>query len=180
MRKLTVFLSSAYSNVLNYDTVFATSLMAPNPIIHAPLCLLNMTRIESGSEYYMLSDGFTERTEQLVRHIDGERHNLANALKSPYIPITAQLNGFWGSHYLTLTELFKNNPVYSSLIGPKDIRHRFIQEDIPYGIAPLVALGNLLGVPTPTCEALLTIYRDYFGDPFEGPSFDKAVIDRLQ
>lgn len=174
------FLSSAYSNVLNYDMVFATSLMAPNPIIHAPLCLLNMTRIESGSEYYMLSDGFTERTEQLVRHIDGERHNLANALKSPYIPITAQLNGFWGSHYLTLTELFKNNPVYSSLIGPKDIRHRFIQEDIPYGIAPLVALGNLLGGPTPTCEALLTIYRDYFGDPFEGPSFDKAVIDQLQ
>ena len=49
-------LSSAYTNVLNYDMVFATSLMAPNPIIHAPLCLLNMTRIESGSEYYMLSD----------------------------------------------------------------------------------------------------------------------------
>lgn len=44
----------------------------------------------------------------------------------------------------------------------------------------LLHWGIYWGVPTPTCEALLTIYRDYFGDPFEGPSFDKAVIDQLQ
>ena len=53
-----------------------------------------MTRIESGSEYYVLSDGFTERTEQLVRHIDGERHNLANALKARTYPSRRNLTGF--------------------------------------------------------------------------------------
>lgn len=174
------FLHRAYREIHHCDTVFTSSLMAPNPIIHAPLCLLNMTKIEMGSDYRILSEGFTERMENLVRHIDDERHALADALGSSYTPIVKQLNSFWGSDYGTLLQLFQSNSVYSTLHGPKDVRHRFIQEDLPYGIKPIVDLGRLLNVPVTACSALLTLYEDYLGRPFNGPIFNKSIVDKLR
>jgi opine dehydrogenase len=174
------FLEGLYADVEIADSLFETSLMAPNPIIHAPLCLLNMTKIEAGERFSMLTDGFSERAENLVAHIDEERAALASALGCGYEPILAQLNGQWGSGYPTLTELFHSNPVYSSLQGPSDTGHRFIQEDIPYGIAPLVSLGAVLNVATPACSALLSVYSMYFGHTFAGPEFEPSVIAQLR
>lgn len=173
-------LEDLYDDVEIADSLFETSLMAPNPIIHAPLCLLNMTKIEAGMQFSMLTDGFTGRAENIVAHIDDERAALASALGCDYEPILAQLNGQWGSDYPTLTQLFRQNPVYSSLQGPTDTNHRFIQEDIPYGIAPLVSLGTLLGVETPACSALLSVYSLYFKRDYSGPHFQQSVIERLR
>ncbi|PJM74422.1 NAD/NADP octopine/nopaline dehydrogenase family protein [Bifidobacterium simiarum] len=173
-------ITDLYDQVEYASSVFETSLCAPNPIIHAPMCLLNMTQIEQGKPFHMLTDGFSEHAERLIAHIDGERHALAEALDVPYIPIVKQLNGFWDSDYPTLTELFRNNPVYREVMGPDSTTHRFIQEDIPYGIAPLVSLGRLINVPTPTCAALLTLYSDYFNVPYQGPTFANDLIAALR
>lgn len=172
-------LEDLYAQVEYAGSVFETSLSAPNPIIHAPVCLLNMTKIEQGVTFHMLTDGFTERTERLVGCIDRERHALARALGVAYTPIVRQLNGFWGSDYPTLRELFRSSPVYRGVLGPASVGHRFIQEDVPYGVAPLVSLGRLLGVPTPTDAMLLALYSDYFGTAFHGPAFTRELIDAV-
>ena len=179
-RVIDSFLRTVYGEVRHDASVFATSLAAPNPIIHAPLCLLNMTRIEEGASYRMLVDGFTERTEGLILAVDAERESLAESLGCGYTPIVRQLNGFWGSHYATLRELFSNNPVYTNVRGPMDVSHRFIHEDVPFGISPLVELGRLLDVRTPACEALSAIYGMYFGESFTGPSFDMGMVEALR
>ncbi|MCI1634613.1 NAD/NADP octopine/nopaline dehydrogenase family protein [Bifidobacterium sp.] len=173
-------LHDLYEDVKVADSLFETSLMAPNPIIHAPLCLLNMTKIETGEQFSMLTDGFSERTEHLVAHIDRERAALAEAIGCGYEPILEQLNEQWGSNYHTLKELFQSNPVYSSLQGPSNTDHRFIQEDIPFGIAPLASLGTSLHVPTPACSTMLSMYSMYFNQTFTGPEFDTSVITRLR
>lgn len=180
VQSLLSFMADSYGRVEIAPSVFSTSLSAPNPIIHAPLCLLNMAQIEQGIDFHMLVSGFTDRTAHLVKGIDDERAALAAALRADYEHIVDQLNGFWGTRYATLPEVFRSNSVYSSLLGPTDPFHRFIQEDIPYGIAPLVSLGRALQVPTPTCEALLVIYRQYFDDAFAGPTFDADIIAALQ
>lgn len=173
-------LCTLYRDVRYEDSIFTTSLTAPNPIIHAPLCLLNLARIENGERFHLLTSGFTERTEQLVRAIDHERHALAQHLGVPYTPILDQLNGFWDAHYPSLRELFTKHKVYASLWAPDTINHRFIQEDVPYGLAPLVHLGHELGVPTPTCDALLSIYRTYLGLGDEGPQFTTRLLHQLR
>ena len=179
-RVIDSFLRTVYGEVCHDASVFATSLAAPNPIIHAPLCLLNMTRIEEGASYRMLVDGFTERTEGLILAVDAERRSLSEALGCEYTPIIRQLNGFWGSHYETLRELFSNNPVYSNVRGPMSVSHRFIHEDVPFGISPLVELGHLLDVRVPACEALSSLYGMYFSESFTGPSFDMGMVEALR
>ena len=173
------FLRAVYARIEEVSSVFETSLSAPNPIIHVPLCLLNMSKIEQGQHFHFLVDGFSERAEHLVHAIDNERTAIAGRLNAHYTPILEVLNESWNSHYPSLVEIFRRNPVYSQLPSPTGVEHRFIQEDVPYGIAPLVSLGALLHVDTKTCESLLTLYSTYFASPFPGPVFGPDALQQL-
>ena len=39
--------------------------------------------------------------------------------------------------------------------GPLSVNVRLIEEDVPYGMVPLEALGNIVGVATPTISAFI-------------------------
>ncbi|HEY4856679.1 MAG TPA: NAD/NADP octopine/nopaline dehydrogenase family protein, partial [Xanthobacteraceae bacterium] len=50
--------------------------------------------------------------------------------------------------------------------SPSSLDHRYVHEDVGYGLVPIAALGALAGVPTPTIAALvqlaaLTLGIDY-------------------
>jgi len=40
-------------------------------------------------------------------------------------------------------------------VAPPSLAHRYLDEDIPFGLVPLAHLGRLAGVPTPTMDALI-------------------------
>jgi hypothetical protein len=41
--------------------------------------------------------------------------------------------------------------------GPEHLKDRFITEDVPYGMVLLSTLGNLLGISTPTHDAVIQL-----------------------
>jgi opine dehydrogenase len=41
--------------------------------------------------------------------------------------------------------------------GPEHLKDRYIAEDVPYGMVLLSTLGDLLGVPTPTHDAVIQL-----------------------
>jgi len=41
--------------------------------------------------------------------------------------------------------------------GPEHLRDRYVTEDIPYGMVLLSTLGDLLGIPTPTHDAVIQL-----------------------
>ena len=41
--------------------------------------------------------------------------------------------------------------------GPEHLKDRYVTEDVPYGMVLLATLGNLLGVPTPTHDAVIQL-----------------------
>jgi len=57
----------------------------------------------------------------------------------------------------TLLERIHSNRAYDSIVAPKRLEVRQILEDVPTGLVPLVSLGALAGVPTPTCRAVTDI-----------------------
>ena len=42
-------------------------------------------------------------------------------------------------------------------VGPPDLRHRYISEDVPFGLVPLAWLGDLAGVSTPISDAMIDL-----------------------
>ena len=57
-------------------------------------------------------------------------------------------------------EVFKDSP------APDRLDHRYVAEDVPYGLVPLAELGRTAGIRTPVADALTTVasvalQRDY-------------------
>ena len=65
--------------------------------------------------------------------------------------------------------------------GPDTFEHRYITEDVPYGLVLLSSLGKAVDVPTPTCDHVIQVVgavmgRDYYA---EGRTLDALGIGDL-
>ena len=47
--------------------------------------------------------------------------------------------------------------------APATLHHRFLLEDIPYGMAPMESLGRLTGISTPVTSAMVTLACELTG-----------------
>ena len=45
----------------------------------------------------------------------------------------------------------------ATIKSPSSLDHRYVHEDVGYGLVPLAAFGKLAGVPTPTIDALINL-----------------------
>ena len=91
------------------------------------------------------------------------------------------INSFWPDKYDTLYDAVKHNDAYLSGKGPKTIHHRYLEEDLPYGIAPIALLGDIYGVDTPCIDAMLACYHWLTGVDYKAlaPTFDSGLLSQL-
>lgn len=163
------------------ENIVATSLSSANAIVHTPVCLFNLSRIELQHDFLFYAEGASRSTVAYVEKIDGERVNVMQKLGLPAPGMLEVLNSFWPDKKATLYAAIHENASYQTVPGPKSLDHRFFSEDIPYGIVPLVHLGRLLGVATPYMDAMLETFGRFMGRDFftEGFRPDLAMIRSL-
>lgn len=161
------------------DSVIETSLNNANPILHAPITLFNFTRTENGEEFGYYSDGASPSVASFIERADEERCAVIRAMGGTPIPCVNIINSFWSNQYESLLPAIQNNPAYMSGKGPKTLDYRFITEDIPYGIVPIILLGGSHRVPTPYLNALLTCYQGLLGDKFPTEYPDMCNFSRV-
>ena len=53
-----------------------------------------------------------------------------------------------------------------SIRSPASLDHRYIHEDVGYGLVPFAAFGDLAGVETPTIDAIVHLCSELTGIPF--------------
>lgn len=141
------------------SSILETSLSGTNPVTHGPIALFNLARMDNGEDYRLFADGLSPLTARCVEQLDTERVAVARACGVPVRTALELLNDAWPIPQPTLYDAFHSNPSYMVTKGPATTHHRFITEDLPYGLAPLVLLGRLHGVPTPALDALLDMFR---------------------
>ncbi len=57
----------------------------------------------------------------------------------------------------TAYEAFHRSEPDRWIAAPPSLAHRYLDEDVPFGLVPLAHLGRLAGVPTPTMDALIAL-----------------------
>ncbi len=147
-------------------SIFQTTLQNGNPVIHPAVSLLNAGAIDRGSEFLFYEEGVTPGVGKLIEAVDLERLAIAQSL---------------GVHILSEPELgmkqeymLENNystgyskaPGFLGISAQNKLDHRYITEDVGYGLVFLTELARRLGVETPTMDSVINIASVVLGRDF--------------
>lgn len=161
-------------------SVLETSLNNSNPISHGPLALFNITRMENGEDYLLFGTGATARVARFMEKLDQERVDVVRACGVHAPTQLDMLNSFWPEPQSSLYDVLHNTAAYSVTKGPTSLNHRYLSEDLPYGLAPYIRLGKKYGVETPYLSALVQMFSLYMETDYLslGPAVETLDLAR--
>jgi opine dehydrogenase len=159
-------LQAVFPQIRAGKNVLETSLGNPNAMVHPAPTLLNTSLIESGRDWLYYWDGMTPSIGAFVEAMDQERLAVARALGLKLPSIREWYRLAYGAEGLTLSEAVRNNRAYEKVSGQKTLHTRYLLEDIPMGLLPMVSLGKLIGVDVPRMETILNLAQFLTGEDF--------------
>ncbi len=71
--------------------------------------------------------------------------------------ISEWYNFSYGVNGETLYDRIQNVTAYKDIQGASSLNNRYLFEDIPTGLVPLSELGKVVGVETPTINAIIEL-----------------------
>jgi len=150
-------LNSAFHQMYAGSNVMETSLSNPNAMMHPAPTLLNTSRIESQSDWLYYWDGITPSIGAFVEAMDEERLAVAQAFDLKMPSILLWYKQAYGAEAKTLSEAVKKNMAYAEVKGQKTLFTRYLLEDVPMGLVPMVLLGKMLGIEVTRMETVVKL-----------------------
>jgi opine dehydrogenase len=164
-------LKQFYPTIIPARDILETAINNPNPIVHPVATLLSATRIEhSKGEFYLYAEGMTPSVARAYESLNEERLSICKALG---YKLYHWDNLEFKNYNLGETEeecryrilntsmdaAFGKDGIYAGMKmkGPEHLKDRYVTEDVPYGMVLLSTLGDLLGIPTPTHDAVIQL-----------------------
>jgi opine dehydrogenase len=152
-----------FPNVVPAENVLETGLSNINAIMHPAGMLGNAGWIEkTAGDFYYYREGITPSIAAWIDEVDRERLQIVerlglNPLRFVDIfhqaGLTSDEARASGSVYRAIHESEPNRAIKS----PPTLDHRYIKEDVGFGLVPMAELGRLMGVRTPVMDALITL-----------------------
>ncbi len=174
-------LNPLYPQFVAAADVLETGLDNIGAMFHPTTTILSVGRIESGVPFEFYRD-MTPSIARFIEAMDVERLAVAKAFD-----VHAQSACEWlGKSYPgitgdTLYDRIQSNVAYHGIAAPRSINTRYIWEDVPTGLVPMVALGRLANVDMPACVGLANVACALLGRNFweEGRNISRLGIAGL-
>lgn len=156
-------------------SVMQTSLQNANPIIHPAVTLTNAARIEqTGGDFLFYEEGVSDATGRLIEALDNERIAIGRKLGIGVVPDPelAMRQGYMLAD--DYGEAYRTAPGFLGIGAQPQLDHRYLNEDVGYGLVFLSKLGRQVDVETPTIDAVIQVTsvlmaRDYAGEGVRTP-----------
>ncbi len=159
-------LNQAFPQIRAARNVMETSLGNPNAMMHPAPTVLNTSMIESGRDWLYYWDGITPSIGDFVETLDTERLNLAGAFGLDLPPIREWYRISYGATGSNLTEIVRNTQAYAGVKGQSNLRTRYLLEDVPTGLVPMVSLGRLARIEVARMESVAHLAGFLLGENF--------------
>lgn len=157
--------------------VLAAAFCNPALVVYGIGALLNAARIEHmKGEFFLFSEGITPAVAAVMRGAYGEMMQVAKAYdcEIPSFPSEA----FDGP--LSLEGACFESPQgaagFAAMDGPRDVRGRYMMENIGDALAPIAELGAKAGVQTPLLDAIVTLGSTVCGVDFRAKGRNLARL----
>ena len=152
-----------FPSVVPAENVLETGLSNINAIMHPAGMLGNAGWIEeTAGDFYYYRDGITPAIAAWIEEIDRERLEIVSRLGLTPLRfvdifhqagLTSQEARDSGSVYRAIHESAPNRTIKA----PPTLDHRYLKEDVGYGLVPMAEIGGWLGVKTPVMDALIRL-----------------------
>ncbi len=160
-------LNTVFPQFKEAKNVLKTSLENTNAMMHPAPSLLNTSKIESKEEWLYYYDGITPSIGAYIEKMDEERIELGKAFGIELTPIKDQYKEMYDAKGETLTELVRTTKAYDGIKGQKTLKTRYILEDIPNSLLPIVSLGKMTGVNVDKMETIVKLGQYMLGDEIQ-------------
>jgi opine dehydrogenase len=167
-----------YPQFLPAANALETSLDNIGAVFHPSTMMLNANRIEAGEEFDFYR-GMTPMVVGFLEAIDGERMAVAQAYGTQVESAADWLmRAYEGISGDTLYERIQSNHAYQGIKAPATLNMRYIIEDVPCGLVPIVSLARTAGVETPASRGVVDVacgllQRDFWA---EGRTLDQLGL----
>jgi len=168
-------ISDVYPSMEPAQSVLQTSLQNANPVIHPAVTLANSARIEgTGGDFLFYEEGVSDSTGRMIEAVDQERITLGAKLGIVVLPdpIMGMRQGYmlqdnYGTGY-------RKAPGFLGIGAQPQLDHRYLNEDVGYGLVFMTRLARQVDVETPTMDAMIQLTsvlmnRDYAGEALRTP-----------
>lgn len=150
-----------FPGIVKATSVIETGLANMNAVFHPPGMIMNAGRIEHGrGDFLFYKEGITPAVGRVAARVDGERLAIAKAFDVPCVSFLQAFHDFG----LTTDGALASGSISRACIeseanatikAPPSLRHRYIEEDVGFGLVAIATLGQIAGVATPTIDALI-------------------------
>jgi opine dehydrogenase len=163
-------LADVYPALSPAKNILQTSLQNGNPVIHPTVSLLNAALIErTKGNFYFYEQGVTPAVGRLLKALDQERIAIGQRLGIEIIsePELGKMQGYMEVE--TYDQGYAKAPGFRGIMAQKSLDHRYIHEDVGYGLVFWQKLGEQIGVETPNITAVIQLAstimgRDYLAE----------------
>jgi opine dehydrogenase len=173
-----------YPQTVKASSVIETALANMNAVFHPPGMIMNAGWIQrTAGNFLFYKEGVTDAVGRVSQAIDDERLAVARALD---VPARSFLDSFYGAGLTTkeghdsgsIARACEVSEPNKTIKSPSSLDHRYVHEDIGFGLVPYAAFGQLAGVPTPTIDALVLLASVATGINFNerGLTLDKMGL----
>jgi opine dehydrogenase len=149
-------INRAFPQFVPGDNIFKTGFDNIGAVFHPALTILNAAWIEETHgdfEYYI--QGASDSVSKVMEKLDKERQDVAAALGIKAMSARHWLYTAYSATGKNLYQAIHDNPGYLGINAPARLDHRYIDEDVPMSLVPIASIGSMLGVATPTINAII-------------------------
>jgi opine dehydrogenase len=149
-------------------SVLHTGLANFGAVLHPIITLLNAARIQGRDSFDFYTEGVTPRVAAALASADEERLGVAAAYGIPACSLRDWIAGAYGHRAGNIQSAVGGNPAYVGIKAPNTIVHRYLLEDVPTGLIPLIELGKAAGLAMSALRGLVELSRAKLGDAVWG------------
>lgn len=155
-----------YPQFIPAANVLETSFDNIGAVFHPATMILNANRIEAGEDFDFYRS-MTPMVATFLEVIDRERMAVAAAygvtVDSAADWLLRTYAGITGD---TLYERIQSNNAYAGIKAPKTLNARYITEDVPCSLVPIVSFADAAGISTPASRGIVDISCGLLGRDF--------------
>jgi opine dehydrogenase len=153
-----------------------------NAVFHPPGMLMNAGWIEhTDGDFLFYREGITEAVGRVVSALDAERVAIARGLG---VATRSFLETFHAAGLTTdaalasgsVARACRESAPNATLTSPPSLDHRYVHEDVGYGLVPMAAFARLAGVACPVIEAHIDLLSAAAGIDYRASGLTLAMM----